>query len=55
MIERRINSLGRALKENETQKQDGTYSYRWKTSDGKRHAVYMERRLINLEKKKMQS
>ena len=40
MIERRKDSHGRVLKENETQRPDGTYSYRWRTSDGKRHAVY---------------
>lgn len=40
MTERRKDSKGRVLKENETQRPDGTYSYRWRTSDGKRHAVY---------------
>lgn len=40
MTERRKDSKGRVLKENETQRPDGTYSYRWRTADGKRHAVY---------------
>lgn len=40
MTERRKDSKGRVLKENETQRPDGTYSYRWRTTDGKRHAVY---------------
>jgi integrase len=40
MAERRKDSKGRVLKENETQRPDGTYSYRWRTADGKRHAVY---------------
>ncbi|MBR1443050.1 MAG: site-specific integrase [Firmicutes bacterium] len=40
MTERRKDAKGRVLKENETQRPDGTYSYRWRTSDGKRHAVY---------------
>lgn len=40
MTERRKDSKGRVLKENETQRPDGTYSYRWRTSDGKRHSIY---------------
>lgn len=40
MTKRRKDSKGRVLKENETQRPDGTYSYRWRTSDGKRHAIY---------------
>ena len=40
MTERRKDSKGRVLKENETQRPDGTYSNRWRTTDGKRHAVY---------------
>lgn len=37
MAERRKDSKGRVLKENETQRPDGTYRYRWRTADGKRH------------------
>ena len=40
MTERRKDTKGRVLKENETQRPDGTYSYRWRTADGKRNAVY---------------
>lgn len=40
MAERRKDNKGRVLKENETQRKDGTYQYRWRTSDHKRHSVY---------------
>lgn len=40
MTERRKDNKGRVLKENETQRKDGSYDYRWRTSDGKRHSVY---------------
>lgn len=40
MTERRKDSRGRVLKENESQRNNGTYSYRWRTSDHKRHVVY---------------
>lgn len=40
MAERRKDSRGRVLKENESQRKDGSYDYRWRTSDGKRHSVY---------------
>ena len=40
MAERRKDTKGRVLKENETQRPDGTYSYRWRTANGKRNAVY---------------
>lgn len=40
MAERRKDSKGRVLKENELQRKDGTYQYRWRTSDHKRHSVY---------------
>lgn len=40
MKERRKDSKGRVLKENESQRKDGTYCYRWRTSDHKRHVVY---------------
>ena len=39
-MERRKDNKGRVLKENESQRKDGTYSYRWRTSDHKRHVVY---------------
>ena len=40
MIERRKDRNRRVLKEGESQRKDGTYDYRWRTSDGKRHSVY---------------
>lgn len=40
MIERRKDKNRRVLKEGESQRKDGTYDYRWRTSDGKRHSVY---------------
>lgn len=40
MAERRKDSKGRVLKENESQRKDGTYQYRWRTSDHKRHSIY---------------
>ena len=52
MAERRKDSKGRVLKENETQRPDGTYSYRWRTADGKRHAVY-SRTLDGLREKEL--
>ena len=52
MAERRKDSKGRVLKENETQRPDGTYSYRWRTVDGKRHAVY-SRTLDELREKEL--
>lgn len=40
MTERRKDSKGRVLKENESQRDNGTYCYRWRTSDHKRHVIY---------------
>lgn len=40
MAERRKDSKGRVLKENELQRKDGTYQYRWRTSDHRRHSIY---------------
>lgn len=40
MAERRKDSRGRVLKENESQRKDGTYQYRWRTADHKRHSIY---------------
>ena len=40
MAEKRKDKKGRVLKEGESQRIDGTYDYRWRTSDGKRHSVY---------------
>ena len=37
---RRKDSYGRVLRENETQRKDGTYMYRWRTSTGKRETIY---------------
>lgn len=40
MGERRKDKNGRVLKEGESQRKDGTYDYRWRTSNGKRHSIY---------------
>lgn len=40
MTERRKDSKGRVLKENEIQRNDGSYMYRWRTTDHKRHTIY---------------
>lgn len=40
MAERRKDNKGRVLKENESQRKDGAYDYRWRSIDGKRHSVY---------------
>lgn len=40
MIERRKDSKGRVLKDGEGQRKDGSYHFRWRTADGKRHSVY---------------
>ena len=40
MIVRRKDNMRRVLKEGESQRKDGTYDYRWRTPDGKRHSVY---------------
>ena len=40
MIERRKDSKGRVLKENESERKQGGYQYRWRTSDGVRHTIY---------------
>ena len=40
MAERRKDSKGRVLKENESQRKDGSYMYRWRTSDHERHTIY---------------
>ena len=40
MAERRKDNKGRVLKEGETQRKDGIYDFRWRTTDGKRHSVY---------------
>lgn len=39
-MERRKDKKGRVLKQGETQRKDGTYDYRWRSVDGKRHSVY---------------
>lgn len=40
MAERRKDSKGRVLKENEVQRSNGTYMYRWRTADHERHTIY---------------
>lgn len=40
MAGKRKDNKGRVLKEGESQRKDGTYDYRWRTSGGKRHSVY---------------
>lgn len=40
MVERRKDNKRRVLKEGESQRSDGTYDYRWRTKDGKRHSLY---------------
>lgn len=40
MVERRKDSKGRVLKENESERKQGGYQYRLRSSDGKRHTVY---------------
>lgn len=39
-MKRRKDKSKRVLKEGESQRKDGTYDFRWRTSDGKRHSVY---------------
>ena len=50
MGERRKDNNRRVLKEGEGQRKDGTYDYRWRTPDGKRHSIYA-RTLEELRKK----
>lgn len=40
MAKRRKDRSGRVLKEGESQRKDGSYDYRWRTSDGKRRSIY---------------
>lgn len=40
MAEKRKDNKGRVLKENEAQRKDGSYQYRWRDRVGKRHYVY---------------
>ncbi len=40
MAGKRKDNKGRVLREGESQRKDGTYDYRWRTSNGKRHSVY---------------
>lgn len=40
MAERRKDKNRRVLKEGESQRKDGSYDYRWRTPDGKRHSIY---------------
>lgn len=52
MVERRKDNRGRVLKEGESQRKDGTYDYRWRTTGGKRHSVYA-RTLEELREKEL--
>lgn len=40
MVERRKDSRGRVLKENESERANHTYQYRWRDKTGKRHYIY---------------
>ena len=40
MVERRKTSKGRVLRENESERKDGTFQYRWRDRTGKRHYIY---------------
>lgn len=40
MAEKRKDSNRRVLREGESQRKDGTYDYRWRTTGGKRHSIY---------------
>lgn len=40
MAEKRKDNKGRVLKENEAQRKDSSYQYRWRDRVGKRHYVY---------------
>ncbi len=51
MAERRKDNKGRVLKENEYQRPDGTYEYRWRTA-GKRNSIYA-RNLTELREKEL--
>lgn len=46
MAERRKDRKGRVLKEGESQRKDGSYDFRWRTSDGKRHSALVPRFLV---------
>ena len=49
-MEKRKDSRGKVLKEGESERKDGRYQYRYKTSDGKKHEIYA-RTLSELRKK----
>ncbi len=40
MVKRRKDNKNRVLREGESQRADGTYDFRWRTKNGKRHSVY---------------
>ncbi len=52
-IERRKDSKGRVLKEGESERKNGSYEYRWRGKDGKRHSVYGK--TLNELREKVQS
>lgn len=39
-MEKRKDNKGRVLKENEVQRANGTYEYRWRTLDNRKHSIY---------------
>ena len=39
-VERRKDSRNRVLKEGEYQRENGTFEYKWRDKNGKRHSVY---------------
>ena len=37
---KRMDKNRTVLKKGESQRENGTYAYRWQTADGKRHTIY---------------
>ena len=46
MAERRKDRKGRVLKEGESQRKDGSYDFRWRTSDERKSRRYKETRAM---------
>lgn len=40
MVKRRKTSKGKVLRENESERKDGIFQYRWRDRTGKRHYIY---------------
>ena len=40
MVKRRKTSKGKVLRENESERKDGVFQYRWRDRTGKRHYIY---------------